>query len=359
MELAQLLAAAAVAFATTAVLMVGLRPVAFGLGLVDRPGGRKLHDGEIPIIGGVAMFGGLFAGFSLLAFPGSFLLSIFVATALLVIVGVLDDRFHTPAAVRLTSQVAVVLIMVYGANLYLADIGDPFGTGIIGMGPFALIFTTIVTVTMINAYNLVDGADGLAGSLTLIALLAVALVGGWDHPASAAALTVSAAIVGFLLFNFPTKLNRRQRAFMGDAGSTMLGFAVVWITLGVSQGEMQVISPVHCLWFAAIPIFDCLTCFVRRALRGKSPFSPGRDHFHHTLLRSGLRVRQTLGILTGLQMLYALVAVGGYFAGVPDVVMFTAWSVLGLTQRLVIHQIGLGHRAYVVRRRRRSHLQAT
>ena len=67
---------------------------------------------------------------------------------------------------------------------------------------------------------------------------------------------------------------------------------IVWLTLGIAQGGQQVISPVACLWFAAIPIFDCLTCFTRRALRGKSPFSPGRDHFHHTLNRGGFGVRQ-------------------------------------------------------------------
>jgi UDP-GlcNAc:undecaprenyl-phosphate GlcNAc-1-phosphate transferase len=337
--------------------MVAFRPLSLAVGLVDAPGGRKLHKGHIPIIGGLAMFVGIFAGLTLLPYPAKLMHSIFLASALLVVVGVLDDRFHVPATARIASQIVAVLLMVFGAGLQLSDIGNPFGTGIISMGSFTLIFTMLVTLTMINAYNLVDGADGLAGSLTLIALLAVALVSGIHHPSAAAALTVSAAIIGFLLFNFPTPWNRPIRSFMGDAGSTMLGFAVVWITLGVSQGEARVISPVHCLWFAAIPIFDCLTCFVRRAMKGKSPFSPGRDHFHHVLFRGGFTVRPALAILTGLQLIYALVAIAAHYAGVADVVMFTAWSVLFVTQRTVIRQIGRYHRCFRFRRLRRLRLQ--
>ncbi len=340
-----------VAFVVTAVFMMALRPVAHGIGLVDRPGGRKFHDGEIPIIGGIAMFGGMFIGMSLVPLPSAVLFSLFIASMLLIIIGILDDRFHLSSAVRLATQVAAVLLMVYGAKLSLTDIGDPFGTGIISMGPFTLIMTTLVTLTMINAYNFVDGADGLAGSMALIALLSVSLVSGFHHPVTMAALTVSAATIGFLIFNFPTILNRPIRSFMGDAGSTLLGFTVVWITLSVSQGPDRMISPVYCLWFAAIPVYDCLTCFVRRVLKKrKSPFAPGRDHFHHILLRGGFGVRQTLGILTGLQVGYALIALAGHFAGVPDFLMFAGWAVLGLTQRLVIRKISRYRRFVLLRR---------
>ena len=358
MEAGLVLAAALIAFATTTVLMVAFRPLSLAVGLVDAPGGRKLHVGHIPIIGGLAMFAGIFAGLTLLPYPAKLMHSILLASALLVVVGALDDRFHVPASARIASQIVAVLLMVFGAGLELSDIGSPFGTGIISMGSFTLIFTTLVTLTMINAYNLVDGADGLAGTLALIALLSVALVSDVHHPSAAAALTMSGAIIGFLLFNFPTPWNRRVRSFMGDAGSTMLGFAVVWITLGVSQGEARVISPVHCLWFASIPIYDCLTCFVRRAMKGKSPFSPGRDHFHHILFRGGFTVRPALAILTGLQLVYALTAVAAHFAGVADVVMFTAWSVLFVTQRAVIRQIGRYHRCFKLRKLRRLRIQA-
>ena len=346
--------AALVALLVTAVFMIALQPVARKIGLVDHPGGRKLHSGVVPVMGGVAMFIGMFAGLSLAHVPLHVLLSIFIASSLLLVIGVFDDRLGAPATLRIAIQIAVILIMVYGARLSLHDIGDPFGTGIISMGPAGLVLTTAVSLTMTNAYNLIDGVDGLAGSLALVALLAISVVGGYGAPSTAIAMTCAAAVAGFLLFNFPVVQNRPLRAFMGDAGSTLLGFTIVWITISISQGPDRLISPVLCLWFASIPIYDTVTCFVRRVLRGKSPFSPGRDHFHHTLQRGGLGVRQNLGILTGLQAIYVVTSLVALFAGVPDVVMFAAWSVLGLSQRSVIKRIAKLHRRKSLRKFRAS-----
>lgn len=199
---------------------------------------------------------------------------------------------------------------------------------------------------MINAYNLVDGLDGLAGSLALIALLSVATVAGVNNVFGAAALVAAASVVGYLIFNFPVRWNRSIRSFMGDAGSTLLGLTVVWVTLGVAQGEGRIISPVHCLWFAAIPIFDCLACFVKRVRKGKSPFDSGRDHAHHMLRRGGFGVRETVAILVGIQLVYAGVGVAGYFAGAPDVAMFTAWSIVGIMHRIIIYTLAKYHRRH-------------
>ena len=140
---------------------------------------------------------------------------------------------------------------------------------------------------------------------------------------------------------------------MGDAGSTFLGFTIVWITLGISQGPDRLISPVHCLWFAAIPIFDTFTCFVRRIAAGKSPFKPGRDHFHHTLKNGGMTGRQVLAVLALLQAVYAAAGLIGYYTAIPDVIMFATWSALGVTQRFAIKYAAMHHRALVLRRRTR------
>jgi UDP-GlcNAc:undecaprenyl-phosphate GlcNAc-1-phosphate transferase len=257
-----------VAFAVTTSFMFALRPVARSVGLVDRPGGRKSHIGEVPIIGGIAMFLGMFTGIHVLMGVDPGISSVMIASLILVAIGVTDDKYTVPAPVRFVAQISTVLIMVYGANLALYELGDPFGTGLISLGPFTLIFTVAVALTMINAYNLIDGADGLAGTLALIALVALAIVSGFGSVHGAIALTASATVVGYLLFNFPLSWNRSMRSFMGDAGSTLLGFTVVWVALGISQGPERLVSPVHCLWFASIPIYDCLTCFVRRILAG-------------------------------------------------------------------------------------------
>ena len=179
----------------------------------------------------------------------------------------------------------------------------------------------------------------------------MAAVAGAGHPSTAVALVVAAATFGFLVFNFPVIWNRGVRSFMGDAGSTLLGFSIVWVTLGVSQGPERLISPVHCLWFASIPIYDFFTCFVRRLSKGKSPFHPGRDHFHHTLMRGGFGVRETLGLLTGMQCAYAIFGLVGHFARVSDAVMFALWAVLGFTQFFVIRFFARSRRAYRLKKR--------
>lgn len=344
----------AASFAVTIAFMLALRPLAARSGLVDTPGGRKVHDGQVPIIGGIAMFMGLVSGLVLVDMPGQALVSLVTASTLLLLIGLVDDRYDLPVIARLSSQFAATLIMIYGAGLALADIGDPFGSGVVNMGSFTPLFTLLVTLTMINAYNFVDGADGLAGTLAFVAMGAVAIVGGPSHPATGAALVVLAVTIGYLIFNMPMYINRRLRSFMGDAGSTLLGFSIVWVTLSVSQGEGRVISPVHCLWFAAIPIFDFMTCFVRRILSNRSPFHAGRDHFHHILLRGGFTGRQALLILSGFQCAYAAAGVFGHVAGIADAYMFGAWSILGFSQRIVIMKIATSHRCRRLRGRARA-----
>lgn len=348
------LAAMTISLAVTVGFMFAFRPLAKSAGLVDHPGGRKSHEGVIPIIGGLAMFCGLFAGLSLVSEDVVVLPHLFVASLLLVGIGVLDDRYLVPAGVRMLLQLAAILIMINGAGLALSTLGNPFGIGNVSMGPLTIVMTVLVTLTVVNAYNLIDGADGLAGGLALIALLSLTLVGGMGS-STVIALTLIAAICGFLLFNFPMHWNKPIRTFMGDAGSTFLGFMIVWVTLGLSQGADSVISPVYCLWFAAVPIFDLFTCVVRRSISGKSPFLPGRDHFHHTLKRGGMGVRKVLGTLTGLQLVYAAIGLAGYFAGVPEPLMFGVWAMLAASQRLIICAIRKQHRIWMIRRRRARH----
>ncbi len=346
-----LIPAMIIAFAVTTSLIIALRPVATAIGLIDRPGGRKRHQGDVPIIGGLGMFAGLFAG--LVLFPESLAspATMFAACAILVIVGVVDDRFHVPTYVRFVAQISVVLIMMYGAGLPLASIGDPFGTGEIQMGRFTLIFTTLVTLSMINAYNMIDGVDGLAGSLAAITMIFVAIVSGVGTPAAAIALTTVAAIIGFLIFNLPLKSNNEYKTFMGDAGSTVLGLLVVWATLTAINGSSSSISPVHCLWFASVPIYDLFTCFVRRAMKGRSPLEPARDHFHHTLRRGSMSTWQILTTLGGLQLLYAVIGLTAHYASVPDVTMFMLWAVTGFTQWWVIKRTAMRSKVAVLRSR--------
>ena len=339
-----------IAFAMTLVFMVAFRSFAQRIELVDKPGGRKSHVGAIPLIGGAAMYGGLLCGLLLLPGDVMAMANLLLAAGLLVIVGVLDDKRALRWWIRIAAEVLAVLIMVYGGGLMLYDIGNPFGTGPVYLGGAAVFFTVLVCLTGINALNMVDGADGLAGSLALIALTSVAIVSAVALPVTNIVLIAGAVVLGFLLFNFPLIANRRLLSFMGDSGSTLLGFLILWTTISVSQGADRVVSPVICLWFASMPVYDLMTRFFCRIREGGSPFRACRNHFHHMLERGGLSARQVVGVLAGFQLLYATVGLAAHFAGIADVVMFSAWAVLGVTQHWVIRQIEIRHRARLARR---------
>jgi len=332
---------AALAFGVTAVLTLTLRPLAIRLHLTDKPGGRKRHIGDVPLVGGIAMLIGILVA-ALISLRLNSHWPFLTSAALLVVVGVLDDRFDVWASVRFATQICAALIMMVAGGLYLRDIGDPFGTGVLGLGFLAIPISVLIALTVINAFNFVDGIDGLAASMAVIALTAGALAAGLKAPVVALAAIACGAILGFLLFNLPTYRNRHLRTFMGDAGSTLLGFIVVWFTVTISQGEHRSLSPVAALWFALMPLSDFFSCFVRRLARRKLPFLPGHDHFHYMLLRAGLTGRQVLAVLVGFALFYAAVGLVGASLKLPDATLFAPWiALLGLqyfiVKRLALH----------------------
>jgi UDP-GlcNAc:undecaprenyl-phosphate GlcNAc-1-phosphate transferase len=267
--------------------------------------------------------------------------TLLVPAALLVIVGVIDDRYNVGVSARLAAQICAALIMMIGGGLYLRDIGDPFGTGRLGLGILAIPVSVLVTLSVINAFNFIDGIDGLAASMALIGLAAGGLATGLRAPAASVAAMACGATLGFLLFNFPAFRNRRWRTFMGDAGSTLLGFLVVWFALSISQGEDRSLSPVAALWFALMPLSDFFSCFIRRVARGKMPLQAGREHFHYMLMRAGLSGRQVLAVLVAFNVFYAAVGLIGARYKLPDWALFAPWFTLLGLQHFIIRGLAM------------------
>lgn len=350
---------ALVAFLITLLFLLALRPVAIAVGLVDRPGGRKQHVGVVPVIGGISMFAGLVIALSLTGPVSAGTTSFLVGAGLLVFVGVIDDRFDLPAKVRLTAQATAGLILCLGTGLVAKNIGNILFFGDIALGFLAIPFTVLVTISVINAYNMMDGMDGLAGSVTLAALssVAIALVLFDGSDGLAVTLASIAVVLAFLLFNFPMSWNRPVRTFMGDAGSTLLGFVVIYLGLKLAHGREPIISPVTALWIAALPIFDLFISFGRRIAKGQSPLQPDRQHFHHILQRAGLTDRQILLVMAGAAFIVSMTGILAYQAGVPDGVLFFGLIVLGFLQYLTIRRawrlarwIGRRRRQFLARR---------
>ena len=191
-------------------------------------------------------------------------------------------------------------------------------------------FTVFIVVGVINALNMADGVDGLAGSFSLVSLLLCtffALYSG-DVVLAERLLAISAALLGFLFWNFRLPWQPRARVFLGPGGSMLLGFVIAWTCVRMSQNPAHPVSPVLGPWTLALPLIDCVALMFRRWRQGRSPFSADRGHMHHMLLDAGFRVTSVVVILSGLSLLLGIGAALALKAGVYRPLLVLAFLVL-------------------------------
>jgi UDP-GlcNAc:undecaprenyl-phosphate GlcNAc-1-phosphate transferase len=303
--------------------MFALRPIAIAVNLIDRPGGRKTHVGDVPVVGGLAMLLGIVLGMGLIPVPNVTANTLLAACAILVTVGLIDDRFDLSPWTRLPAQVAAAALLMIGTESLVFTLGAPFGAYIWLDGWLSYTVTILSTIAAINAFNMLDGMDGLAGAMAMVALAALAIL-SYDAGmivALSASVVFIGALAAFLLSNIPIDFNRGVRCFMGDSGSTLLGFSVAWLCINVSQHPLQAAEPVTMLWIAALPLYELCWTVIRRAIRGISPFKPDTEHLHHLLRNAGFGVRGAFVVFVVLATLLAVFGVAIDRLGVSD-----AWS---------------------------------
>ena len=177
---------------------------------------------------------------------------------------------------------------------------------------------------------MVDGIDGLVGSLSLNTFTAVAVLFLMDGNTSYLSypLIIATATIPYLLFNLGVFPKRTKKIFMGDAGSMFIGLSVIWLLTMGTQGENASFRPVTALWICAIPLMDMLAIVMRRYRKGKSPFKPDRDHLHHILQRAGFSSKQTLLIITVVAVLMSCIGLLGELYSVPEWIELAAFIVI-------------------------------
>ena len=319
-----------IAMLVSAVLVWVLRPLAMRIGLVDSPGERKQHVGQVPLVGGIAMFCGFMFAVLVLDLSLDSYRAFFACTALLVIIGILDDFHDLPPWVRFVAQIVAALIMTLWGGVVVRDLGALFGSGSIPLGMWAVPFTVFVTVGAINAINMLDGVDGLAGGVVWIAFVLLGFVAlSVNLMADAQVLFILACVFSaFLGFNLRFPGRCQALVFMGDAGSMFLGFALVWFVIPLSQGENRAMTPVTALWILALPLIDAVSIFVRRLSGGRPPFAAARDHLHHILLSSGFSVNNAVGAILGLAATIGVLGMLGQYSGVSEHLLFYGFLLL-------------------------------
>ncbi|MBL4240365.1 UDP-N-acetylglucosamine--undecaprenyl-phosphate N-acetylglucosaminephosphotransferase [Vibrio fluvialis] len=301
-----------------------LRKVAKVVDLVDKPNTRKLHNGAIPLVGGISIC------VSLLYFlfnnqniiPNTPLYS--VCLIILVTVGALDDKYDISFKIRFAIQAALSVAMMVMGGIELHTIGNVLGMGNITLGWLGYVITIFAVVGAINAFNMVDGIDGLLGGLSIVTFGGLSIMLAHDGQTNIAYLCIVIIVImmPYILFNLGA-FGRKRKVFMGDAGSMLIGFTVIWILLLSSQnGKNPPLQPVTALWLIAVPLMDMAAIMIRRIRRGDSPFKPDREHLHHIFQRLGLSSFQTLFAICFIAAVYASIGIYSEIREVPEYIMF-------------------------------------
>lgn len=328
------------AFIVALILLVVMTPLAHQFGLVDQPSTRKRHSGIVPLTGGVAIFMAVLVASVVTDVWMKNNPLFFTASAFIVLLGMLDDRFDLSAKGRLLCQFGVAAIMAWSAQNYITSLGDIFGLGEVVLDLGGYLFTLICVVGVINAFNMIDGIDGLAGGMSLVILLT--LTGFLTYTGNVASimepLVIAAAIVPFLAFNLSWKGFRGNKIFMGDSGSMFVGLTIVWLLVDHTQGESAAFRPITAVWLVGLPLMDMAAIMYRRARKGQSVLKPDRQHLHNIFMRAGLSSRKSLIAILLLGSCYCVVGILGEVYQVPEAIMF--WSFIGL---LVIYSMTIMH----------------
>lgn len=281
------------------------RDLALRLGLYDKGGGRKIHKRPIPRVGGLAVVLSMALPMAGLAFwdndisreflaDKALIASILGGGGLLFLVGLWDDLKDARAIVKLAAQV-IAAIIVFSMGIRIEGISVPF-LHTVPLGMLSLVVTVFWMVLVTNAVNLIDGMDGLAGGVVVLAGGTLFVMSVIEDNAVAAMLLacIVGATMGFLAYNVnPASI------FLGDTGSLVLGFLLALISVHSSQKSYTLFSIVAAMLALGLPIFDLSLAVVRRYLSGQPIFRADQHHVHHRLLKMGLSQSQSVVVLFG------------------------------------------------------------
>ena len=302
------------AFILSGILSYALTPLvkrfAYKIGAIDVPkDSRRMHKKPTPRLGGLAIFIG-FMGAMLVFYKFDVqMLSILIGAMIIVVLGIFDDVLALGAKFKFIVQIiaAAIPVCIGGMKIeFFSNLNPLSSEPYFSLGIFAIPVTIIWIVGITNAVNLIDGLDGLAvgvSSIASLTMLAVALL-NYEFGVAVTMACLTGACLGFIPYNFnPAEI------FMGDTGSTFLGYMLATMSISGFFKFYAVVSFAVPLLILGLPIFDTASAITRRVLEGRSPMSPDRGHVHHRLVDMGFNVKQAVAILYAISGTLGLAAV--------------------------------------------------
>ena len=301
-----------IAYLTTFFLLPFIIKLAHANKIYDMPDERKTHNYPVSSLGGIAIFSGFILSILLVSDFNSYNAQLQYYTAsffVIFILGLIDDLFILKAWKKALGQLAVAAVLTLKGGLLVTNLHGFFGINI--LSHTASIYVSFFTIILlINAFNLLDGVDGLAASIGFITCLLFGTFFIMNNVIAYAVLaySISGALLAFLMYNFPP-----AKIFMGDSGSTLIGLicsilAIKFVENPTIQFSLEKYStPAIAFGFLLIPLLDVLRVFALRIARKKSPLAPDRSHLHHLLQNKGLsHTEVTITLLTGELMFAAI-----------------------------------------------------
>lgn len=281
--------------------------------LIDLPDrSRKFHKRPTPLIGGLSIFiaiiisGKLYIDLnSLNGYIPDFTYQLIIASIPLLGLFLIDDVKGLKPSIRMLIQFLVTLYVILSTGVYLQNFGNLFGFGDIYLGFWSIPITIFCVVGVMNAFNMIDGINGLCAGCAMVSLLFMGFYSGFIYDSML--ILIIGSMIGFLIFNLRV-FGKKRAVFLGDSGSNLIGFWVAWIAIYCSQNQLYNVDPITMIWFIAIPLLDCVGLIFSRLKNRISISAPGRDHIHHILMKK-FSSQGTLLIILALSLLTGFIGI--------------------------------------------------
>lgn len=292
-----------IALITTLLITPLVIKLAFKIGAVDKPNERKVHQKLMPRLGGLAIFIGVIAGYFTAELYNEKITAISLGAILIIIIGILDDKYELSAKTKFAGQLLVAgLIVASGLTIDVLTI--PY-IGDFELGLWSYPVTVLWIVGITNAINLIDGLDGLSAGISAIGITTIAILAGANGKILifTISMILLGSIIGFLFYNFyPAKI------FMGDTGALFLGYSISIISLLGLYKSVTLFSFIVPIIILGVPIFDTAFAIIRRIVNKKPISAPDKSHLHHRLLALGVSHRKTVFLIYGFGILFGVAA---------------------------------------------------
>ena len=299
------------------------------LGLVDVPNERKVHQIQVPRVGGIAIALGALFPIMLWVGHSTEMLGFLLAALFILFFGIWDDRSELNYKLKFLGQILAITTFIMVGDIYIQWL--PFNGLSIAPLWLSLLLTFVALLGITNAVNLVDGLDGLAGGTSLLSMAAIGYLGflSEDYDLVLFSLAICGSIFGFLRYNTHPAI-----IFMGDTGSQFLGLSIGVAAVLLTQRADTALSPMLPIILLGLPILDTLTVMTRRILNGTSPFSADKNHFHHRLMGLGLKHYEAVIAIYCIQV--SIIILGISMRYQSDAVLLSVFIIFSLGFNLLL-----------------------